>query len=213
MTLMRSSRRAGRGEERHRAFLEAASQVFLEQGFAQATLDDVIAQSGGSRATLYGRFGSKEGLFAAIIEAKCQQIVATLEEGRIEGGPREVLRQFATAYMRELMSAQSLALYRLVIGESARFPKLGAAVFAAGPNAAALRLTTYLQTQARAGTLEIRDRDFDIAARQFLEMVKGDLHLRALMCTARKPTKKEVDHCIDLAVKVFLRGILPPKTP
>jgi AcrR family transcriptional regulator len=197
-----------RGDERHNAFLEAATHVFLSRGFEKATLAEVIARSGGSRATLYARFGSKEGLFAAIIEAKCGQIVAALESGRMDGGLAEVLREFATAYMRELMSVESLALYRLVIGESGRFPKLGAAVFKAGPNAAAERLAAYLRESAEAGIVEFPDTNIDLAARQFLEMVKGDLHLRALMWTSQTPTRKAVTRCIDLAVSVFLNGIL-----
>jgi len=195
-----------RGEERRNALLEAATHVFLTHGFEKATLGEVIARSGGSRATLYARFGSKEGLFAAIIEAKCRQIVVALEDGRIDGGLEEVLREFATVYMGELMSVESLALYRLVIGESERFPKLGAAVFQAGPNAAAERLIAYLRSNVNASILELSDSDIDIAARQFLEMVKGDLHMRALMRTKKRPTKKEVERCIDLAVKVFLHG-------
>ena len=208
MAKPRPARRADpRTEERHQAFLEAATEIFLAHGFENATLGDVITRSGGSRATLYGRFGSKEGLFAAIIESKCAQIVAALDRGQMEGGLDDVLKAFGTLYMRELMSAESLALFRLVIGESGRFPELGAAVFRAGPNAAAQRLASYLRAHARAGGLKIEDSDVDVTARQFLEMVKGDLHVRALMRTSPTPTKKEVAHCIETAVRVFLRGV------
>ncbi len=69
-----------RGERRRAALLEAAKAVFVEQGYAGATLDDVIAQAGGSRATLYKQFGGKEGLFAAVIAEICAEIVAPLDD-------------------------------------------------------------------------------------------------------------------------------------
>ena len=58
---------------RREAFLSAASEVFQKKGFAEATLDDVIALSGGSRQTLYELFGGKQGLFEAIISDNCER--------------------------------------------------------------------------------------------------------------------------------------------
>ena len=193
-----------RSDERYSAFLAAAIGVFLERGFEKATLDEVIRRSGGSRATLYAQFGSKEGLFAAIIEEKCRQIVGALEAAPVDGGLEEGLKGFAAAYMRELMTTESLALYRLVIGESSRFPELGAAVFQAGPTAAADRLAAYLRVHVEAGALTLPD--VDLAARQFMEMIKGDLHSRALMRTSDIPSRKEVASCIDHATAIFLNG-------
>ncbi len=48
--------------------------VFDEKGYAEATLDDVIGRSGGSRQTLYALFGGKQGLFEAIISENCETI-------------------------------------------------------------------------------------------------------------------------------------------
>jgi AcrR family transcriptional regulator len=194
-----------RSARRHDAFLAAGTAVFLESGFAEATLDEVIRRSGGSRATLYGRFGSKEGLFAAIIAAKCSQIVAALDAMPVAGKVEEVLRSFATLYMQELMSPEGIALYRAVIGESGHFPELGASVFRAGPEAGADRLAAYLRAQIAAGVLALPDPD--MAARQFLQTVKGDLHERALMQAGAVATKKEISACIDLAIATFLNGV------
>jgi AcrR family transcriptional regulator len=196
-----------RGEERHAAFLAAATEVFLELGFAKTTLDEVIRRSGGSRATLYGRFGSKERLFAAIIAAKRSQIVAALEAMPVGGEVEDVLKRFAAAYMQELMAPEGLALYRVVIGESSRFPGLGASVFRTGPEAAANRLAAYLSEQSQSGALNLRDPD--TSARQFLQIVKGDLHERALMQPDRVPGKGEITRCINTAVTIFLNGARP----
>ena len=207
----RAEEPGGRGEVRYDAFLTAATEVFLEFGFANATLDEVIRRSGGSRATLYAQFGSKEGLFAAIIAAKRDQIVAALEQMATGGAVDEVLKRFATAYMRELMAPEGLALYRVVIGESARFPDLGASVFSSGPQTAASRLASYLRDQSESGVLDLPDPD--LAARQFLQIVKGDLHERALMQPALIVTKKAIAHCIAVAIATFLNGARRRRPP
>ena len=112
-----------------------------------------------------------------------------------------------SAYMDVLMAPESLALYRVVIGESGRFPDLGMAVFHAGPTVAADRLAAYLRQEVARGRLRLAD--CAAAARQFLEMIKGDLHLRALMDAAHPPSAGEVAKCIRLAVAIFLGGARP----
>src|SRR3546814_18294242 len=68
-----SSRRAERKEERRRLLIAAARSVFHEKGFAAATIDDIMARTGGSRGTLYGHFDGKLALFGAILEEEAQR--------------------------------------------------------------------------------------------------------------------------------------------
>ena len=76
--------------------LDAAKAVFIEHGYAEATLDEVIRRSGGSRATLYKQFGDKEGLFAAIIADICAEIVAPLAKSASGQEPQAVLTGLRT---------------------------------------------------------------------------------------------------------------------
>ena len=185
--------------------LEAAKAVFIEQGYANATLDEVIRRSGGSRATLYKQFGSKEGLFVAIIADICAGIVAPLADLELNQKPEVMLLAFGRAFMAGLMEPSGLQLYRVLIGEGARFPELAEAVYRSGPAVAADRLADYL----RQWTAEkrIKAADPDAAARQFLEMIKGDLHFRALLRLEPTPTETEIDVCVKSAVGLFLEGI------
>ena len=53
---------------RRRTFIESeaigsATAVFAERGFAGASMDDLVRATGVNRASLYGVFGSKDGLF------------------------------------------------------------------------------------------------------------------------------------------------------
>lgn len=197
---------ANRGARRRAAFLAAASEAFLAKGYAAATLDDVVRRSGGSRATLYKQFGDKAGLFAAIIAELCAEMTAPLRaagERPQARAPRAALLAFGTAFMRVMMVPANLALYRLVIAETGRFPELGRAVYRAGPQVAAARLAAYLRDGAAAGMFTAGDPG--LRARQFLEMIKGDLHFRALI--GPRPSRREVDRCVRAGVDAFLTGI------
>ena len=62
--------------ERRRALLDAARDVFLERGFANATIDAVVERAGGSKATVYSLFENKEGLFAALVAEAAEELSA-----------------------------------------------------------------------------------------------------------------------------------------
>lgn len=207
-TLFVNATQPTRGERRRARLLAAARQVFLEKGFEAATLDDVIAVAGGSRATLYEQFGGKAGLFAAIIAAICDDIQAPIAGGPgADRDPGTSLGAFAQRFMDRLMEPESLALYRLVIAESRRFPELGARVFAAGPERAARSLADYLRAETLARRLVVRN--VDTAVRIFLEMIKGDLHTRALFGAGQPPSRQEREATVKEAVRIFLGGVRP----
>jgi TetR/AcrR family transcriptional repressor of mexJK operon len=204
------SRGPTRAESRRAALLTAATETFLEHGFAGATLEQVIAKAGGSRATLYAQFGNKEGLFAAIISDVCDRMVAALDAA-VEGGrpPAQVLRAFGVRFATAFLEPASIALFRVAAADSGRFPELGRRVFAAGPVAAAARLADYLAGAKRRGELKMRDPA--LAARIFLEMITGDLHKRALFGVPPAPTLGEIEETVGAAVKIFLTGCAPPQ--
>lgn len=193
-----------RGERRRAAMLDAAKAVFIEHGYADATLDEVIRRSGGSRATLYKQFGDKEGLFAAIIADICADIVAPLAKSASGQEPQAVLLAFGRAFMAGLMEPRGLALYRVLIGEAARFPELAEAVYRAGPAIAAEQLAKQLRRWVSEKRFRLADPD--LAARQFLEMIKGDLHFRALI-RLQAPTEAEIDDCVRAGVRLFLDAV------
>jgi AcrR family transcriptional regulator len=63
-----TSRAANDPRRTRRAILDAATSVFAEKGFSGANVDDIVARVQTTKPTLYYHFGSKEGLFAAVLE-------------------------------------------------------------------------------------------------------------------------------------------------
>src|ERR1700756_2129050 len=63
-----------RRDQRREAILKIAQEVFLEEGFAAASMSTIAARLGGSKGTLYNYFKSKDELFAAYIQEDCSKI-------------------------------------------------------------------------------------------------------------------------------------------
>jgi AcrR family transcriptional regulator len=70
---------AGRAELRRAAFLEAARDVFLEFGYEQANMAEIVRRAGGSLSTLYAQFGGKKGLFEAMIDSRVSELTEQMQ--------------------------------------------------------------------------------------------------------------------------------------
>ncbi|MBO9533984.1 MAG: TetR/AcrR family transcriptional regulator [Solirubrobacteraceae bacterium] len=58
----------GRRARTSRAILDAAATLFFEQGLQRTTIDDIAEAAGVSVGSVYVHFGSKEGLYLALVE-------------------------------------------------------------------------------------------------------------------------------------------------
>lgn len=115
-----------RAEARPEEILDAALAEFTERGFEAARMEDVAKRAGLSKAGVYLYFPSKEALLQALIEAKiapfAQQIRALSELGRDD--PLSALRAIAAGAAYKLRDPSIIAVPRLVIGLSGRFPEI-----------------------------------------------------------------------------------------
>src|SRR6186713_258274 len=65
-----------RDPERVRRILEAAQRHFNDHGLERASVDAIAADAGVSKMTVYSNFGSKEGLFQAVVRDRTATVVA-----------------------------------------------------------------------------------------------------------------------------------------
>lgn len=75
--------------------LTRALGVFWDRGYEATSIEDLTAATGLSRSSIYSTFGSKRGLFDAVMEHYLEgigEILGPLEEG--EGGIDDLLRFF-----------------------------------------------------------------------------------------------------------------------
>src|SRR5258706_16479492 len=67
-----------RGEIRRSQILDAATEVFLENGYGGAPIDLVVERAGASKATGYSFLGGKDRRFAALLEQRGERILSPL---------------------------------------------------------------------------------------------------------------------------------------
>jgi TetR/AcrR family transcriptional repressor of mexJK operon len=205
MTEQAEVARGTRLEARRHAFLEAATTVFLEKGYANSTLDDVIARSGGSRQTLYGLFGGKQGLFEVILSDSSSKIFGTLDlEDMLDQTPKQVLLELGIRYLQTVTSPVAVGLFRLLIAESMSMPHLAKRFWEIGPNRDRTLLSRYFAHQAGRGILQLTDPER--AAQQFWGMSRGDYHMQCALGLCEPPTTKEITAFVKSAVSRFLDG-------
>lgn len=115
-----------RAEARPEEILEAALAEFIKNGFEAARMEDIAKRAGLSKAGVYLYFESKEALLKALIKAKvtplAQQAAIMATAGA--GNPIMALRVIAGMAAHLLRDPSRLAVPRLVIGLSARFPDI-----------------------------------------------------------------------------------------
>jgi AcrR family transcriptional regulator len=196
-------------DARREAILDAASEVFLEEGFAAASMSAIAARVGGSKGTLYNYFKSKEALFEAYVQRHCawqQEAMFALLTPDTEIG--EALRQFGASYLASVFSEFSLRNFRLVIAEAERAPAIGRSFYEAGPRAGVARLAAHLRERAQHGELSLADPM--AAAHQFVGLCQNRL-LKARLCNAvSEVTPEEINTEVADAVGTFLAAFGVP---
>jgi AcrR family transcriptional regulator len=103
-----STPRSGRGARTRERLIEAAKEIFEEQGFLNARVDDIMARAQQSHGSFYYYFDSKEDVFRAIAVALDERLFAPLgdvilaESGLARGQRiREATRRYLESYRRE----------------------------------------------------------------------------------------------------------------
>ncbi len=95
------ARREREKQERRQSILEAAREVFFEEGFHRATVDMVATRAEVSKGTVYIYFDSKETLLADLLLEGLDVLVESLETASDPPlSPEDRLRQLAWVYFR-----------------------------------------------------------------------------------------------------------------
>lgn len=116
--------------EKTEAILHGAMQEFLENGYAGARIDKIVAAAGVSKATVYRRFPDKEALFTALIQrmASKKELFEMQNLQSFEEEPTTFLKRYATGMLDNVVQdPQVLTFLRIILGESGRFPELARA--------------------------------------------------------------------------------------
>lgn len=194
-----------RGVARRQAFLQSAREVFLEQGYEAASVNDVVRRAGGSLATLYAQFGNKEGLFFAVIQDQHERFTRAMTPDSVDHLPLEAgLQAIGEQYVRALLTPDNLSFFRIIVGEGRKFPEhLQRYISSGGADKVRDVIATFLQAR------DVPVDDAEMAASYLLELWRAKHHYRALSDSAYEVSDTQITAHVRAAIKFFLEGALP----
>lgn len=204
-----TSKREPQFVHRCQRFVEVAERLFLERGFAGTSVNEVVRVAGGSLATLYAEFGTKEELFAAVMNRRAAQMFANVHgPGKRRGATLQAeLLQLAKRLQDHMFTPDALAIYRLAIHEGPNFPAVRNAVLESGLGGCLGRLAEYFATLEAEGRLVTGNHR--LAAEDFLILVQGKMKTIAACGGAEGITARRRGERVRHAVEAFLK-IYPP---
>jgi TetR/AcrR family transcriptional repressor of mexJK operon len=193
---------SSRGRERRARILEAATELFLAAGYGDTSVDAILERSGGSKATLYSYFPTKEDLFRAVIE----NVIWTREWPQLEPSDdaRTVLLEYGVQRMMAVFSERHMALLRLIIAEGQRFPDIAQTYYELGPGGGRDALAGYLRELEQRGLLDVAQPAE--AAEFFVGMLFHQWYTMLLYSNAPPPTEEDIRARSERVVDRFLEA-------
>ena len=182
--------------------LAGARELFLSQGFAATSVQQIAERVGATKRTLYVKVGSKEALFRAVIT----DVLSEWRQSVDADIPGETLplrlEQIGLHLLSVVLAPDMVRLNRVLLSEAYRSPSLVEALaeqVEQGPIPQLVRLLTEVRGADQPS------REDQVAARLFYDMVTA-APLRVAL-TGRAPSI-EISHAdwVRAAVRTFLLG-------
>ena len=171
--------KAGLMARKRDVILKAALAGFLEDGFAGSSVNRIAENAGVSIKTLYRHFDNKDDLFVAVIQTACKANQGAEEPPWLDLPPLDGLTQAGSEHLAFVLSAEQIALYRVVTGEAQRFPELGERYQAEIVGDRIARLIRYFDRWPK--TLRTKIREPLRGAQTFRVLLQGDLLETAML--------------------------------
>ncbi len=189
--------------DRRARYLEVAQRLFAEHGFVGTTMDMIVAEAGGSKATLYQYFPEKDALVAGLMDQVAASVSSRTPSLAVDDVPlEEALTIIGRRALEGVVSPRAIGLLRLCLGEYGRFPELARVVWEHGPAVTYANFRRFLEERQARG--EVRVEDTQLAAEHFIAGIVGHLQLKVAMGMAEPPSSDEIDRRVAAAAATFL---------
>lgn len=197
------------------ALIDAARTLFLRQGYAGTTMEEIAALAGLTKRTVYNNFADKSALFTQIVEdviAYAEAFAHGLRDeftvGITAANLRATLDDLGRRLALAIVRPEVVALRRLLIGEAREFPALATAYFDRAPGQVIDALTSGFEHLGQVGLLRVADARR--AAAQFAYLVAGEPLDRAILVGTTLP-RELIIACAQEGVQTFLARYRAPK--
>lgn len=197
----------GRSARKRRQILDAARALFVEQGYAATSVDQVVERAGVSKPTLYSHFGGKTELFAAVVQSQADEFVAhTCELKHLP--PEKGLHALGSLYLDMAADSDAIQIHRAVVAEGHNFPQVAETFYEAGPARLQSMVECYLREQDARGTLQVPHPY--LTAGLFLGMLRVAFYRKIYGLPMDAVCRNAVT---DEAVRLVLTAYAPQKPP
>jgi TetR/AcrR family transcriptional repressor of mexJK operon len=203
----RARSEAGLSGKIRETILNAAKTVFLRDGYG-ASLDSIAETARVARQTVYNQFGSKERLFAEVIQSVYQRMLTPIFVVARDDDLISTLTEVGRHLMKVALHPDSLALERIAVGEYRDRPELMRIAHTLRTSHAIPALTDYLaeylRMQMAAGVIETSDPL--LAAEVFLGSLIAQARYR-LSIGVEGDSPERLETRLRFCVRVFARGV------
>jgi TetR/AcrR family transcriptional repressor of mexJK operon len=193
--------------------MEAATTLFLRQGYAGTTMEEIAVLAGITKRTVYNNYSDKAVLFTqivmdmiAIAEEFARSLRTEFDTAMSAAEVRTALHDLARRMALAIVRPEVIALRRLLIGEAREFPTLGGEYFDRAPRLVLDALAAGFEELTRAKLL--RAHTAHGAAEQFAYLAVGAPLDQAIL-VGRAPTKPRLISCAREGVETFLARYAP----
>lgn len=193
-----------KNEAKRQQILDAAIDLFIEQGFVATSMDLIAKNADVSKQTVYSHFGNKDDLFSASVECKCESLKLVDLSLHNLSDPQAVLLKLAKNFTDFLTSKEACAMHKICVFESSAYPQVSDIFYQAGPLSVTNKVTELLINLHQEKILTIENPRH--AALQFLNMMKGELWTQIEFNTKERISPEEVDVYLKDSVDFFIRG-------
>lgn len=201
---------------RREAIIEVAAELFQEMGYERASMNELARRLGGSKATLYNYFPSKEDLFSAVVRTYATQHL-TDAAGELSDvlfrsqSLKEKLQKFGERMLQVLVNDSSaIAVYRMVVGESGH-TDIGTLFHDSGPRESMEKLSAAMLSAMDTG--ELRPGDANLRALQFMALLTAEIDARIYQRQVQPVGTSRIIEMTRCAVSMFFAGAGKPVSP
>jgi len=207
-------RRVGRpdqqaSEELVQHIVDTAARLFIRQGYAATSIEQIAAAAGSGKQTIYRRFVAKDALFIEVINRQGQRLTEMAKAAHATGAsPLDALRGIARSMLDFMLDPEKIGLHRVLIAEASRFPDIVGAVLENCTRPFEDLLRAALREAQDAG--QIRFDDVEQTQMQMTGLVAGGPLQKTLIGQPPFKSPGERDAYFETAWKVFLHGVSGP---
>lgn len=197
-------------ESKRQVILDAASRTFSELGFHGASMSEICKRAGGSKATLYNYFDSKEELFFEIVQASIEEEF-NVAHNALDPAAEDIaaaLQAFGEKALRFAYAPDFQPYRRLAVEEAGR-TALGRLCYERGLLRSQVLVTEFMGSAMARGLL--RKDDPEIAAQQFSALLEAELLRPFLFNVLGTLSSERITAVTQRAVATFMAayGRLP----